>query len=580
MEIIEVSIDTLFPNGIIFSDLFVGLVSAVSAYSVKINYYNANSPSALHFSGGRYGKGEVAEFVIIEGQFHFLLGRVVEVKLPESDRTELKVTNPHPTTLDVIGVIQLLATIKIDNLNVTAGVETYPRLGDRVYAAPHRFVSFIPELMNKVTDFDSKMSISLGLVNSNMANTIKFLPEKLFGRHCAILGSTGGGKSWTTAKIIEECIKYNSKLILLDATAEYRSLISPYIEHYYLGEIPDNDKQKYNDVKMVSLPPKCFLESDFIAMFEPSGKVQGPKLKAAIKSLKLLHLKPGIQNQIFDFGILKKIGVKKELLNSYYSANRIDLNDPNLEFDVTKLADQIREECVSFFNNQSGISDDNSYSYCLSLISRIESILSSPSFNCVFKTNQKEPLNRVIDKFLQEKDKRLLRICLSGLPYEYNAREIIANVIGRLLLREARKGAFIDKPIIVFLDEAHNFLGKHIGGDDFATKLDSFEIIAKEGRKYGLNICLATQRPRDITEGVLSQIGTLIVHRLTNDKDRDVVERASGEIDRYASSFLPNLKQGEAVIIGSDFPIPLTIKIHEPKYKPISDGPDFQKAWK
>ena len=70
-----------------------------------------------------------------------------------------------------------------------------------------------------------------------------------------------------TAKIIEECIKYNSKLILLDATAEYRSLISPYIEHYYLGEIPDNDKQKYNDVKMVSLPPKCFLESDFIAMF-------------------------------------------------------------------------------------------------------------------------------------------------------------------------------------------------------------------------------------------------------------------------------------------------------------------------
>ena len=81
--------------------------------------------------------------------------------------------------------------------------------------------------------------------------------------------------------------------------------------------------------------------------FEPSGKVQGPKLKAAIKSLKLLHLKLGIQNQIFDFGILKKLVLKRNF-NSYYSANRIDLNDPNLEFDVTKLADQIREECVSF----------------------------------------------------------------------------------------------------------------------------------------------------------------------------------------------------------------------------------------
>ena len=70
MEIIEVSIDTFSKWHYIFRS-FVGLVSAVSAYSVKINYYNANSPSALHFSGGRYGKGEVAEFVIIEGQFHF-----------------------------------------------------------------------------------------------------------------------------------------------------------------------------------------------------------------------------------------------------------------------------------------------------------------------------------------------------------------------------------------------------------------------------------------------------------------------------------------------------------------------------
>lgn len=74
------------------------------------------------------------------------------------------------------------------------------------------------------------------------------------------------------------------------------------------------------------------------------------------------------------------------------------------------------------------------------------------------------------------------------------------------------------------------------------ARLDAFELIAKEGRKYGLNICLSTQRPRDITEGVLSQMGTLVVHRLTNDRDREVVERACGEIDRSASSFLPNLK--------------------------------------
>ena len=74
-------------------------------------------------------------------------------------------------------------------------------------------------------------------------------------------------------------------------------------------------------------------------------------------------------------------------------------------------------------------------------------------------------------------------------------------------------------------------------------------------------------------------MGTLIVHRLTNDQDRAMVERACGEIDRAASAYLPNLRPGEAAIIGTDFPIPLTIQIHEPSTKPKSDGPKYQEHW-
>lgn len=144
----------------------------------------------------------------------------------------------------------------------------------------------------------------------------------------------------------------------------------------------------------------------------------------------------------------------------------------------------------------------------------------------------------------------------------------------------ARNGAFKSRPVVVIVDEAHNFLGRQIGADDAVARLDAFELIAKEGRKYGLNICLSTQRPRDITEGVLSQMGTLVVHRLTNDRDREVVERACGEVDRSASSFLPNLKPGEAAIIGADFPIPLTIQVFPPSAKPLSDGPNYQTNWK
>jgi len=187
-------------------------------------------------------------------------------------------------------------------------------------------------------------------------------------------------------------------------------------------------------------------------------------------------------------------------------------------------------------------------------------------------------LTQQIDDFINGANK-LLRICLSGIAYEFHAREIIANVIGRNLLTQARAGSFQDRPTMILVDEAHNFLGRQIGGEDYAARLDAFELIAKEGRKYGLNICLASQRPRDITEGVLSQMGTLIVHRLTNDRDREMVERACGEIDRAASAFLPNLRPGEAAIIGTDFPIPLTIQIREPDTKPRSDGPKYQEHW-
>ncbi|MEH8223292.1 DUF853 family protein [Aeromonas veronii] len=91
---------------------------------------------------------------------------------------------------------------------------------------------------------------------------------------------------------------------------------------------------------------------------------------------------------------------------------------------------------------------------------------------------------------------------------------------------------------------------------------------------------MATQRPRDIPEDVLSQIGTLIVHRLTNEKDQEIVKRAVGSIDQRSASFLPVLGQGEALLLGVDFPFPMTVKIKSPKSKPQSRSANFSSAWK
>jgi hypothetical protein len=574
------SIDDLFPKGLLRPELFMGVASSITARAVGVNLSEAGQPSGSHFSGGRYGRGEVGEFVLIEGQQNLLLGRVTEVRLPELDRRSIKPDYAGTSNLDAIGQIQLLGCVAMDDLVVTAGVDTYPRLGDRVYAAPHQFIALLPRLMEKDSKDENPVLLDLGAVDVAQESIISIKPERLFGRHCAILGATGGGKSWTTARVIEECLKHKAKLILIDATGEYRGFSSADVEHCHLGE----PVERADDSIPCSLPPTSFVESDFVALFEPAGKVQGPKMRAAIRSLRLAKLKPALAPD----GYIRKLNQSKKPVHDAEKEAGVSskLDDPRQPFDAKHLVLQIEQECV--YPDGFGVGrgekditkwggDDGNFPHCLSLVARINGVLTSPAFKCVFASTDQQ-LTQKIDDFIGS-DRKLLRICLSGIAYEFNAREIIANVIGRYLLTKARNRDFVKLPVVVIVDEAHNFLGRHIGAEDYAAKLDAFEIIAKEGRKYGLNICLATQRPRDITDGVLSQMGTLIVHRLTNDRDREVVERACGEIDRSASAFLPNLRPGEAAIIGADFPIPLTIQVREPDMKPKSDGPNFQEHW-
>lgn len=577
------SIDRDYPRGLLRPELFIGVLSSVSPQAVRFNLHDAGSPSGAHFLGGRYGKGEVGEFVLIEGQINLLLGRVVEIHLPESERHAVDGSDSKSVNLDAVGTIQLLGSVAMDSLHVIAGVESYPRLGDRVYAAPHRFVADLPRLMESEELREGTVLLELGSIDAAPESTVSIRPEKLFGRHCAILGSTGGGKSWTTARIIEECMKFNAKIILLDATGEYRGFSGDSVAHYHLG----NPAEKATESKECSLPHTSFVESDFIALFEPAGKVQGPKMQAAIRSLRLAKLSSELGKDLAKDGIIKKINQPKNPIIEAQNSNDIadKLDDPSQPFDVHKLPAQIQQECVypEPFSGENaedprwgGASGE--YSNCLSLVTRIHAVLSAPAFRCIFKEVD-TPLTEEIKNFTENDSQKLLRICLSGVVDEFKAREIMANVIGRHLLNSARDGKFKQSPVVVIVDEAHNFLGRQIGGEDTVARLDAFELIAKEGRKFGLNICLATQRPRDITQGVLSQMGTLIVHRLTNDRDREIVERACGEIDRSASAFLPNLKPGEAAIIGADFPIPLTIQISPPDARPKSDGPDYQKCW-
>lgn len=154
---------------------------------------------------------------------------------------------------------------------------------------------------------------------------------------------------------------------------------------------------------------------------------------------------------------------------------------------------------------------------------------------------------------------------------------MVVNILGKQLLEAARQGNYQSYPLVVALDEAHQFFDITVGDEYASTRLDAFDAIAKEGRKYGLTVCLATQRPSDLPVGVLSQVGMTIVHRLTDGRDRRHIEQASSELDHSATQLLPGLVPGEAIFMGVDFPVPVSVKVQRPVNPPASDGPNYAR---
>ena len=211
----------------------------------------------------------------------------------------------------------------------------------------------------------------------------------------------------------------------------------------------------------------------------------------------------------------------------------------------------------------------------------MEDILKAPEMRCVFNPPARPSAFEALEKFLTDSSVSVLRISLEFLPSTHRVREIVADSLARHMLYLARAGSLKERPLVIALDEAHQVLHAPSKQSELAASPPSaFEIIAKEGRKYGLTTCLATQRPGDIPEAVLGQVGTFIVHRLVGASDVQAVERASGNVDQSTLASLPILGPGEAFILGAGVRGPKKVKMMAPVHPPLSNGPDYQRAWK
>lgn len=573
-----------FPLSLFEPARLLGAICEVSPGTVKVTAPATAGAGGKSFFGQALGTGQVGEFVVVQSGLIGILGRVTRVALAEKERLSVEPSLAQSVDLHPTALVQLLATLDVTKQALVRGLASYPRLGDKVFSAPPSLLKWVAGTATG-SDANDGVSLDLGWVAAERSVRVCAQPEKLFGRHCAILGTTGGGKSYSLARLVEESAKHRCKVIVIDAVGEYRFCKS----HTMRLTLGRTDKAREGkSFTLVAMPYRFLTIPDLFALFQPSGKVQGPMLRRAISTQKLraiAHAEKELSAFIDGRGVVIKEGKPRADFEKVMMKHATALQNLDADFDVFPLGEQILAECIYDTDKyKPGMfgGDNGNRTYCTALVNRIDGIIHAPELACIFKPGAHPSLTTKLAEFFSpENQMRVLHLSLRDLAFDFNAREVVANAIGRWLLREARDNKFREEygPTVVFLDEAHHFLNKSMGDEDSKVQLDAFELIAKEGRKYWLTLCLATQQPRDIPPGVLSQMGTLLVHRLINDRDREVVERACGEIDRSAAAFLPTLGPGEAALIGVDFSIPLTVQMDKPRIEPKSQGPDYQSAW-
>jgi hypothetical protein len=581
-------------------EYFLGYINQVLPQFVKIHFPSSVLLNGFTHFGKEFNGGLVGSFVVIEGDKYGFLGRITELSLPESERLALnekafQTNDFHPT-----GKIEILLSFDLyDPFNVKKGLTSYPNIGAKVFVSSGELVQeYMSRFGLKVGE--NVQTIDLGCLVSSSETIVKVNLQSIFGRHCAVVGTTGGGKSFTVSKLIESLVSTGNKAILIDATGEYENFdtlnessnCNIGIEHYF----------HYSNLSV----------ADLFVIFRPSGQVQQPILLEAINSLKLVAILQrdsakytvsevdpitsysfkgkGSTMLTIDIedGCLLKAGRKTQAYNRLCAKYTDELNNfNNTNFDIQKLTKQINNECYQIFGDEWSRSIDNrNQGNASSLILRIHQALSDPDFKRVFGFDnipKKDVIAEINDFAKSTSAIKLIRIAFDNVPYSFQIREIVANSIGNALLNLARLGQFDSKkdennvPIVILMDEAHQFLNKSVRDEFFEnSRLDSFDSIAKECRKHGLFLCIATQMPRDIPAGTLSQMGTFIVHRLINHNDKEAVANSCSSANRNTLDFLPILGEGEAILTGVDFPMPIIMKFDKPDIEPNSGTPKLK----
>jgi len=451
-------------------------------------------------------------------------------------------------------------------------LETVPEIDANCFALEGNRLTDFMQVISNITGEGPQLELGKYTLDDNATAFLN--GNRLFQRHALIVGSTGSGKSYTTARMLDQVAALNqANSILFDIHGEYRTLDGEEFRHLRVAGPGDLDHKKGLDDGVLYLPYWLLGYEAMVSLFVDRSDQNAPNqamvMANSITEAKRKYLEDGKHTEVLanftvDSPVPFPLQAVLDRLN-FLDTERV----PGAKAGTDKAGD---------FNGKLS-----------RLIARFDAKHKDRRLGFLFQPHSEcmamEWLPRLAHALTASKgnqtDKRggIKIIDFSEVPSDI--LPLMVSLIARLVFN-ITQWTPIEKrhPVALFCDEAHLYVPERAGRDGVDDiSVGIFERIAKEGRKYGVGLVVISQRPSEVNRTVLSQCNNVVAMRLTNGDDQSVIRRLLPDSLGGFGDLLPVLDVGEALVVGDASLLPTRVRVGEPRYKPNSATIEFWDRW-
>lgn len=654
--------------------LRVGIVDFVSPDEIKV-LLDIETPDGVALNTGTPRPfPRINGYVLIPSDQGHLVAQVEWITIERSQYPKRKgmqdfglVDLPYPLrkmSLNPLGSLVYEGTKEnVEQFSFKRGVESYPTVGDPVLLPTE------VQLKSIVESGDNR-HIKIGTSPLAANATVSVDPDRLFGRHLAVLGNTGSGKSCSVAGLIRWSLEAakkkrgsnpNARFIVLDPNGEYANTFKD------MGDVRVFAVEPGDQVEQLQVPLWFWNSSEWSAFTQASAKTQRPTLIQSLRSVRdgavEASVTPSHEMRRFLRTIVSVIQIERnagrpwanfphpknflEKINKWqdglledasFTRKEKDTLDelsgkisdfvtartptatnryPNGDFTRTEIDDllSLAQAAHSTFGGSDtdilpidadvprAFTGDqllrsleanaellNVSEYVETMLMRIRTILSDSRMKNITSGLEDTTLDSWLADYIgdnQAANGSVTVIDLSLVPAE--VVHIITAVVARMTLEALQRYRNLNEgktlPTAIVMEEAHTFIRRY--ADDTENQSSAaiccqvFEKIAREGRKFGLGLVLSSQRPSELSPTVLSQCNTYLLHRISNDRDQELVHKLVPDNLRGLLRDLPSLPSQHAILLGWASELPILVKMNSLRndHRPKSDDPDFWSVW-